>query len=150
MIVAPGGDKGGQVAVVWVEGNAVISIPFIKDCFLGAMEDEPCLVKWGLGVMGLPGCMEVECLEANCLMRFAILLGADCHVLTPCDWFSYCETVADILVKTSPDIVSSSGVRQAGACDGQQGQPLGQPTVALMGCPSGKLYLTQLVFDAIL
>ena len=41
--------------------------------------DGSCLVKWGLGVMGLPGCVEVECLDVSSSMGFGILFGANYH-----------------------------------------------------------------------
>ena len=39
------GDKGGQVAFIPVDRDTVISIPCIKNCFLGAKGDGSCLVK---------------------------------------------------------------------------------------------------------
>ena len=63
------------MVAIWVEGDTVISIPSIEDYFLGAMGDELCLVKWGMSVLSLPGCMEVQCLEVNCFMGLAVLLG---------------------------------------------------------------------------
>ena len=64
----------------------------------------------GLGVVSLSGCMEVECLEVHCSARFSILLRANYHSMTPCDWFAdwdrFYYTKADILVKPSLDLLS--------------------------------------------
>ena len=81
----------------------MISISSVKDCFFYAMGDGSCLVKWGLGVMGLPGCMEVECLDVSSSMGFGILFGANYHAVTPRDRFAYQDwfhdAKTDILIK---------------------------------------------------
>ena len=59
-IATPGGDEGGKMTVIGVEGDTVVSIPGITYGLLGAMGEGPCLMEGGLGVVGLSGCMEVE------------------------------------------------------------------------------------------
>ena len=109
VVVTTGGDKGCQMADVQVEGDTVISIPHVKDSFVCAIGDGSCLMKWVLGVMGLPGCMEVECLEVNSSVAFAILFRADYHAVTPCDRFAYRNRFdnakTDILIKTGLDLI---------------------------------------------
>ena len=109
-IATPGGDEGGKMMVIRVEGDAVVSVPGIEYGLIGAMGDGPCLMEGGLGVVGLSGCMEVEYLEVHCSVRFSILLRADYHSMTPCDWFANWDrfdyTKADILVKPGLDLFS--------------------------------------------
>ena len=70
-VATPRGDEGGQVTVILVETDTVISIPSVKDCFPGAVGDGLCLVKWN--VMGLSSSMNAQGLEFNCWGRCVIL-----------------------------------------------------------------------------
>ena len=45
MIATPGGDEGGKMMVIRVEGDTVVSVPGIKYGLLGAMGDESCLME---------------------------------------------------------------------------------------------------------
>ena len=56
--MTPGGDEGGKMTVIGVEGDTVVSVPGVEYGLLGAMGDGPCLMEGGLGVVGLSGCME--------------------------------------------------------------------------------------------
>ena len=59
--------------------------------------------------MGLPGCREVECLEVNSSMGFAVLFRADYHAGTQGDRFTYRDQFddaeRDILIKTGFDLI---------------------------------------------
>ena len=125
MIATPGGDEGGKMTVIRVKGDTVVSVPGVEDGLLGAMGDGPCLMEGGLGVVGLSGCVEVECLEVHCSVRFSILLRANYHSMTPCDWFANCDrfdyTKADILVKPGLDLLSPVKWDRQGLMMGHRG-----------------------------
>ena len=132
MIATPGGDEGGKMTVIRVEEDTVVSVPGVKYGLLSAMGDGPCLMEGGLGVVGLSGCMEVECLEVHCSARFSILLRANYHSMTLCDrfanWDRFDYTKADNLVRPGLDLLSPVKWDRQG--------PLGQPSIAWVDCPS--------------
>ena len=60
-IFPPRGDKGGEVAVIWVDGNGVVSVPAVEDRLFGVAQYSARLVKGALCVMGFTCGMAVEC-----------------------------------------------------------------------------------------
>ena len=125
MIATPGGDQDGKMTVIGVKADSVVSVPGIEDGLLGAMGNGPCLMEGGLGVVGLSGCMEVECLEVHCSVRFSILLQANYHSMTPCDrfanWDRFNYTKTDILVKPCLDLLSPVKWDRQGLMMGHRG-----------------------------
>ena len=51
-VASPGGDEGGEVPVVIVQGNAVVAIPAVKHSLFLATWDRACLVERTLRVVG--------------------------------------------------------------------------------------------------
>ena len=83
------GDEGGKVAVIWVQGDTVVSIPAVKDCLVCVAGQEACLVERALCVVGFTCGMPVECLKIHRAAVLTILFGTDDHAVTPCDRLSY-------------------------------------------------------------
>ena len=71
--ISPRCDKGGEVAVVWVEGNAVLFVPAVEDRLLGVARYNSCLVKRALHVVGFKCGMAVQCLEVPCATEFIVV-----------------------------------------------------------------------------
>ena len=88
-VAAPWGDEGGEVSIVLMEGDAVVTIPAVKDGLFGVAWDGTCLVEGALCVMGFTCCVEVKRLEINCAAGLAILFGTYNHAVAPCDGLSY-------------------------------------------------------------
>ena len=88
-ISSPWDNEGGEVAVVRVEGNTVVAVPTVKDSLLGTTRYGTGLMKWALGVMGVPHGMEVEHLEIHCPPVFAIFLSVYHHAVAPGHWFTH-------------------------------------------------------------
>ena len=76
------------MAVVVVQGDAVVAIPAVKHSLFLATWDRACLVERTLRVVGFPGGVQVQGLEVDCGTRRAILLGAHHHAVTPGDGLS--------------------------------------------------------------
>ena len=108
-IATPGGDEGGQVPVMLIEGYVVVAVPCVKHCLVGVGRDGPCLVERWLGVVSLADSMLVERLVVNSTSRLARLLGADDHPVTPghrcANWDRFNHSKADILVEASFHII---------------------------------------------
>ena len=71
-VASPGGDEGGEVPVIFMQGNAMVAIPAVKHGFLFATWYGVCLVERALSVVGFPGSVDVQRLDGNCASRLAI------------------------------------------------------------------------------
>ena len=88
-VAAPWCYEGGEVPVVGVECDTVVSVPGVEDGFPFPMRDSTNLVEGGLRVMGFSGGMSIEGLEVNRTPWLPRFLSADHHTMTPCDWCPY-------------------------------------------------------------
>ena len=84
----PKGDKRSEVAIVFVQGNTIISVPAIENTFLFATGNGAYLVKRTLGVVDLSGSVEVKCLEVNRASGFAVFLRTHHHAMAPSHWLA--------------------------------------------------------------
>ncbi len=85
-VSAPWGDEGCEVAVCWMQGNTVISMPAVKcglDFVWGNGGDNG---PWRLSVMSLPRSMLVEGSVVNNSPGAAIKLGSNDHSAAPSHW----------------------------------------------------------------
>jgi len=71
-----------------MEWNIVVAILCIEHGFLHLLRDLSRRVKRRLSVMCFSGGMEVDRLEVNGTPGYAVLFGAEDHVVAPCYWFS--------------------------------------------------------------
>ena len=74
------------MAISLCEGDRMVAVPGIEDGLLGVHWNGSGLVKWGLGVMRLPGRVLVELLEVYGAPEGPVLLGADYHSVAPSVW----------------------------------------------------------------
>ena len=87
-VASPEGDEGGEVPVVFMQGDAMVAIPAVKHGLFRATWYGACLVERTLCVVGFPGGVEVQCLEVDCATWLAIFLGTYHHAVTPSDGLS--------------------------------------------------------------
>ena len=57
MITSPWCDESGEVMVVFMKRNTVVTIPSVKNIFLFVVWYKRSLMKWESGVMGFPSCI---------------------------------------------------------------------------------------------
>ena len=89
LISPPRGDECGEVAVVWVEGYAVVAVRAVKDSLPFVTGYRVCLMKWALCVVGFTCSMKIECLKVHCAERLTIFLCTHNHAVAPCHWFTH-------------------------------------------------------------
>ena len=97
-----------EMAVLFTNGDAMVSIPGIEYGLLFAMGHGSHLMEWRLGVMGLSGGMGVLWLEVDGPPWFSILFSTYNHAMTPSYWFAdgdrFKYTQSHISVKPCLDI----------------------------------------------
>lgn len=87
-VSTPWGDECGEVAIIHMEGNTVVSIPAVEAGRFGVTGYRACLMEGVLGVFGFTCGVKVKHSEVNGASRLAILCTYD-HAMSQCDRLSY-------------------------------------------------------------
>lgn len=95
-VLIPWSYECGEVAIIRMEGDAVVTILAVEDGLFCTTRYRVCLMQGALRVVCLTCGVKVKRLEVNCASRLAVLCTYD-HALAPRDrlsywnWFKYAE-----------------------------------------------------------
>ena len=114
VVVAPWSNEGSEVAIIYMQRNAVVTILCVKDGLFCAVVDGAYLVEWRLHVVSLMCGMQVKSLEMYCPHWFTVLFWADNHSMAPGDqipnWHWFDDTKVDILISSRQCKGTGSGL----------------------------------------